>query len=139
MVLVDSSVWIEAFRRNGSLHVKVALESLLDVYAAQWCSPVRLEVMGGARKQDRAKLERHFSVIPYRACSERDWNQAVALAWKLHDEGLTIPWFDVMIASLALADDLRLYTIDKHFRKVASITGLQLYTPGYGGAFVPSS
>lgn len=52
MVLVDSSVWIEALRRDGSLHVKVALESLLDAYEAQWCSLVRLEVMGGARKQD---------------------------------------------------------------------------------------
>lgn len=138
MVLVDSSVWIEALRRNGNLHVKVALESLLDAYEAQWCSPVRLEVMGGARRQDRAQLERHFSVISYRACNELDWNHAVSLGWKIRDEGITIPWFDVMIASLALTDGVRLYTVDKHFEKIATITGLQLYTPGYGGAFRPA-
>ncbi len=29
MVLVDSSVWIQAVRRQGDLPIKVALESLL--------------------------------------------------------------------------------------------------------------
>ena len=56
MVLVDSSVWIEAARRQGDLGCKVALESLLEEYEAAWCSPVRLEVMGGARKEERRGL-----------------------------------------------------------------------------------
>ena len=36
MVLVDSSAWIEALRRNGDLRVKLAIEGLLDAYEAQW-------------------------------------------------------------------------------------------------------
>ncbi len=137
MVLVDSSVWIEALRRNGRLEVKMALESLLDAYEAQWCSPVRLEVLGGARKEERGRLGRHFAVIPYRSCTEEDWDNAVALAWKIRDHGITIPWLDVQIASLALADEVRIYSIDAHFGKIAPLTGLQLYEPGYGGSFRP--
>jgi predicted nucleic acid-binding protein len=137
MVLVDSSVWIEAFRRKGRLEVKLALESLLDAYEAQWCSPIRLEVLGGARAEDRSRLGRHFAVVPYRSCTEQDWDRAVALAWKLRDRGVTVPRCDVIIAALALADQVRLYTLDAHFSRIAEITGLRLYTPGYSGMFVP--
>ncbi|MCB1226473.1 MAG: PIN domain-containing protein [Verrucomicrobiales bacterium] len=137
MVLVDSSVWIESLRRKGRLDVKVALEGLLEAYEAQWCSPVRLEVLGGARLDERRRLGLHFSVIPYRVCGEKDWDNAVSLAWKLRDRGLTIPWNDVLIAAIALRDDVRLYAIDAHFEAVAEIAGLKLYEPGVGGTFRP--
>lgn len=137
MVLVDSSVWIEALRRNGRLDIKLAVEGLLEAYEAQWCTPVRLKVLGGARHEERHRLGLHFSVIPYRSCSEQDWDRAVALAWKLRDAGLTVPWMDVVIASLALADNIRLFAIDEHYKAIRSLTGLLLYEPGYGGMFRP--
>jgi len=135
MVLVDSSVWIEALRRNGRLEIKLAVEGLLDVYEAQWCTPVRLEVLGGARPDERSRLGHHFSVIPYRACDEQDWDRAISLAWTLRDKGLTVPWLDVVIAALALHDGIRLFAIDDHFKKISGLTGLTLYSPGYGGMF----
>ncbi len=135
MVLVDSSAWIESLRRDGDMSVKLAVEGLLEAYEAQWCSPVRLEVLGGARKDERTQLSRQFSVIPYRLCKEGDWERAVALAWKLRGEGLNIPWLDVLIASIAIHDKIRLYAIDRHFREVAKLAPLRLYRPGYGGSF----
>ena len=135
MVLVDSSVWIEALRRNGRLDIKLAVEGLLEVYEAQWCTPVRLEVLGGARAEERRRLGQHFSVIPYRSCNEQDWDRAIALAWKIRDKGLTVPWLDVVIASLAIQDGIRLFAIDEHFKMIGDIAGLALYEPGYGGMF----
>jgi len=135
MVLVDSSVWIEGLRRNGSLPVKLALEGLLEAYEAQWCSPVRLEVLGGARKEEKARLGRHFSVIPYRKTGEDDWERAVALSWRLRDGGLAVPWLDVLIAAIAIHDGVRLYAIDAHFEAISELTGLRLYEPGYGGIY----
>lgn len=137
MVLVDSSVWIEALRRSGSLAVKVGLENLLEVYEAQWASPVRLEVLGGARPQERHRLSAHFSVIPYRRASEEDWERAVALAWKLRSSGLNLPWLDILIAAIAMHDGSRLYTIDNHFTKIAAHVPLRLYQPGLGGSYTP--
>lgn len=139
MVLVDSSAWIEAFRRKGRLEVKLAVEGLLDAYEAQWSTPVRLEVLGGARAEERARLGRHFSVVPYRACTEADWDRSIALAWKLRDHGLTVPWLDVVIAALALHDEVRLYALDTHFLRISEIAGLRLYEPGYGGQFAPEN
>lgn len=137
MVLVDSSVWIEALRRKGQLEIKLALEGLLEAYEAQWCTPVRLEVLGGARLEERKALGLQFAVIPYRRCDESDWDRAIALAWKLRDNGLTCPWLDVVIAAIALRDQVRLFTIDEHFKKISILTGLMLYTPGYSGMYNP--
>ena len=137
MVAVDSSVWIEALRRHGKLEVKLALEGLLEVYEAQWSTPVRLEVLGGARPDERRRLGLHFASIPYRFLTEPDWERAVALAWRLRDAGLTVPWMDVLVAALALHDDVRLYTLDAHFTRVAELTGLRLYRPGHAGLFAP--
>lgn len=135
MVLVDSSVWIESLRRDGDLGVKLAVEGLLEAYEAQWCSPVRLEVLGGARLDERARLGKQFSVIPYRSCHEDDWDRAVALAWRLRGRGLTVPWFDVLIAAIGIHDGVRVYAIDAHFQEIAKHSGLLLYRPGYGGSF----
>lgn len=137
MVLVDSSVWIEGLRRKGSLEVKLGLEGLLDAYEAQLCSPVRLEVLGGAGALERKRLGLYFSIIPYRACTNDDWERGVALAWRLRDEGLSVPWLDVLIAAIALQDGTRVYSIDRHFPAIAERSGLLLYQPGYGGSFVP--
>jgi hypothetical protein len=136
MVLVDSSVWIEALRRRGDIQVKLGVEGLIEVYEAQWCSPVRIEVIGGARLEERRRLGEYFSVIPYRSTTERDWQNAAALAWRLRDHGLTVPWLDVLIAAIAIEDSVRLYTIDDHFRQISGIVpALRFYEPGHGGMF----
>ena len=138
MVLVDSSAWIEALRRHGRLEVKLAIEGLLEAYEAQWCTPVRLEVLGGARAAERFPLSRYLSVVPYRRVTDDDWERAIPLAWQLRDQGLTVPWLDVLLAAIALHDGSRVYAVDDRFRKISDLTGLALYEPGYGGTFRPA-
>lgn len=135
MVLVDSSAWIESLRRQGDMGVKLAVEGLLDAYEAQWCAPVRLEVLGGVRLEERERLGKMFSVIPYRPSREGDWDRAVALAWRLRARGLNLPWLDILIAAIAIHDGVRLYAVDGHFKEIAKHSGLMLYRPGYGGSY----
>ncbi len=135
MVLVDSSVWIEAARRKGDLACKVALESLLEGYEAAWCSTVRLEVLGGARKQERKRLADNFAVIPYVQVTETSWELALGNAWRLQDVGLQVPWNDVLIASVSVEHGWRVYARDKHFDLMSQAIGIRLYQPGYGGSF----
>jgi predicted nucleic acid-binding protein len=124
MVLVDSSIWIEAFRREGSVHVKLAVKGLLDEYEVALCSTVQLEVMGAVRKEERAKLGRNFDILPYVAVVEEDWATAVKLSWRLRD-------------AVALRKEVRVYTQDGHFQIMHQLLGLQLYTPGYNGIYNP--
>lgn len=135
MVIVDSSAWIEALRRQGDIQVKLAVEGLLHVYQAQLCAPARLEVLGGARAEQRPALSAYFSIIPYRRCEMADWERAISLAWRLRGAGLTVPWMDVLIAAIALQDGSSVYSIDAHFTQIGRIAGLPLYRPGYGGKY----
>jgi predicted nucleic acid-binding protein len=137
MVLVDSSVWIESLRRSGRIEIKLAVEGLLEVDEAQWCTPVRLEVLAGARPAERDRLGQHFSAIPCRECSGQDWDRAISLAWKLRDNGLTAPWLDILVAAIAIHDGTRLFAIGDQFKKIQDLTGLALYEPGHGGMFRP--
>jgi len=137
MVLVDTSVWIEGIRRAGRLEVKVGLESLLEAYEACWCGPVKLEVLGGARTQERRSLAMWFACVPYRPMTDAAWESAKELFWRLRDRGQTVPWNDVLIASLALAWDCRVYALDRHFDVMKEVVGLRLYAPGYGGKYQP--
>ena len=135
MVLVDSSVWIEAAHREGDLACKVALEALLEEYEATLSSPVRLEVLGGARVKDRKRLDGYFAVLPYHPIEEQDWRASEKNSRALRAVGLTIPWNDILVASLALRLGCRVYARDRHFEEMEPVLGLDLYLPGPGGQF----
>lgn len=137
MVLLDSSVWIEALRKRGALEVKCAVEGLLDEYEATMCSPTRLEVLGGARREEREELNRLFSVLPYLRAQEDDFTAATHHAWTLAKKGVRVPWFDLLIAAIALRVNCRVYSMDKHFVEMRRHLGLTLYEPGFGGKFSP--
>ena len=139
MVLVDSSVWIESLRRDGRLEVKLALEGLLEEYEASWCGPVKLEVLGGARPQDRKALAEQFSCLPYFPMVDAVWDAAKNLAWRLRDRGCTAPWNDLLIAALSVKADCRIYSVDKHFEQMRDAgAGIRLYRPGYAGKYDPN-
>ena len=137
MVLVDSSVWIEAARRQGDLETKVALRALLEEYEAAWCSVVKLEVLGGARKQERRAMGTLFGCIPFFECRERDWDRARELAWIMRDAGHTLPWNDVLVAAIAHERALRVYARDAHFETMQALGLVRLYRPGYAGGYAP--
>jgi len=135
MVLVDSSVWIEAARRDGDLAYKVGLEGLLEFAEAAFCGPIKLEVLGGARAQDRKRLAAYFDCIPYKQIDDTAWDFARECAWRLRDQGHTVPWNDILIASLAVRWQCRVYAKDAHFETMAGIINVHLYKAGYGGSY----
>jgi hypothetical protein len=137
MVLVDSSVWIEAARRDGSLEYKVALEGLLEAAEAMFCGPVKLEFLGGARAQERKRMSSYFESIPYRAMNDSAWEFAKDCAWRLRDKGHSLPWNDILIGSLSITWICRVYAKDRHFETMRDVLGIRLYAPGYGGSYQP--
>jgi predicted nucleic acid-binding protein len=135
MVLVDSSVWIEAARRNGSREIKSGVEGLLEEYQAAVCGLVWLEVLGGARPAERQRLWMYFTALPRVVTPESTWDQAALNAAKLRDHGITVPWSDLLVATVAVSNDVRVYACDQHFTLMAPHLGILLYEPGYGGRY----
>ena len=135
MVLVDSSVWIEGLRRQGDLATKVALEALLEVGGALVSGPILLEVLGGCRPGERKRLLDYFAGVPYRRVPDEAWRRAARLSWHLREDGITLPWNDLLIGSLGLLWDLRVFAADRHFDILESRERLRRYRPGPGGAY----
>ena len=137
MVLVDSNIWIRANQPKGDLMAKVALEALLEEGEAAFCGPIKLEVLGAMRRESRPRFDSFFSLVPYLTMTDTTWDHAVTIGRVLADEArLTLPWNDVLIASIALRHGCRVYTMDDHFTSLARLAGVRLYTPGIGGTFV---
>lgn len=139
MVLVDSSIWIEALRRHGDVHVKLALQGLLNENEAAWCSVVKAEVLGGARKEERKSMLEDFEIIPFIQVVEKDWDWAVTAAWKLKEKGHVVKVTDLLIAAVAQRTKMRVYAQDKHFDIMRDVLGTSLYVPGYNGMYNPGT
>lgn len=139
MVLVDTSAWIELHRAQGSLAVKLAVRGLLDEFEATLCGPVELEFLGGAHPRERDRLRAWCNVLPYLRNDQKLWRKAADNYSLLRQQGITVPWNDVLIATLSLEANCRVYSVDAHFDAMAPVLGLALYQPGYGGMFTPEN
>ena len=136
MVLIDSSVWIELFRKNGDLHTSIAVENIIEEMQACFCGIVKLEVLGGGRENEKTTIANLFSLVPCIPHPEQTWDDTVKFQWKVRKTGLNIPWSDAVIASLANKLGHRIYARDKHFEALAARGLVSLYTPGYGGSYI---
>lgn len=136
-VLVDSCMWIHALRLKGDRDIKLGIHGLLQEYMALLCGPVELEVLGGAGKHDRKKIKEYFDIMPYRKSDHTIWREAVETSWLLSDQGLSVPWNDTIIATIAKKYGYRVYSEDKHFKMMSEILGIRLYQPGYMGMYNP--
>ncbi len=137
MILVDSSIWIESFRRDGDLVTKLAIQEILNNDKALLCGPVSLEVLGAARKTERKRLEMLFSDLPYYRSTGALWRDAIDLSWKIRDHGLSLPWNDILIANIAMETQSWIYSRDEHFKTLSTFLPIYLYRPGYHGSFNP--
>lgn len=137
LVLVDSCMWIHALRLNGDRDIKLGINGLLQEYMALLCGPVELEVMGGASKAERKMIKKYFDIMPYRKSDHTIWREAVETSWIIRDQGLSVPWNDAIIATIAKKFSYRVYSEDKHFKMIAEILGIRLYQPGYMGMYNP--
>lgn len=135
MVLIDSSVWIELFRKKGDLYTSVAVENIIEEMQACFCGIIKLEVLGGARENEKTTISNLFSVVPYIQHPETTWDETVRFQWRVRKSGLSIPWSDAVIANLANKHGHRVYARDKHFEALSNLGLVRLYRPGYGGSY----
>lgn len=139
MVIVDTSVWIEFFRKDGDPMAKLAVGHLVRSHEAALCGPIEMEILGGVRTEYQPSMIDKLALYPSIAQGSKLWTSAAGNFSRLRAAGITAPWNDILIATIALAANFRIYSIDQHFPLMAPILGLRLYTPGYSGTFRPEN
>ena len=79
--------------------------------------------MQGARSEkEQAELTNALSALPFLEMTEALWVKAGRLSASLRKAGKTIPFSDILIATLALENNLAVMTVDEHFRTIPGLT-----------------
>lgn len=121
-ILIDTSCWIEALRKNGDTSVREQVKKIILNDLAVSCDFVLLELWNGARgEHERRVLKEYESVIPCLPTTQEVWDRAKELAIRLRASGATIPASDLLIAASALHHEVELLHRDTHFEKILAV------------------
>lgn len=124
-VLVDSSAWIEFFRRAEGA-VGDAILELLDGDRVVLCGMVELELLQGVRPGEHRELAQLFKALGYVETERQDFVDAGNRLAALRRKGVTIPTSDGLIASLCIRHHLHLLAVDAHFDHFPEMQRLQV-------------
>jgi len=126
VIVVDTSVWIEASRNPGS-QLAAQLDSLIDADEVCLALPVRLELLAGLNARDRATLRRGFAGIPLAVPSEYTWSTVERWIETAVDSGHRFGVLDLLIAALAHELTGMVWSLDRDFERMATLGLVQSY------------
>ena len=119
-VIVDTSVLIAFFRGDTKIADKVS--SLLQDNRVITTGIIIAELLQGMKDM---KEEKNISDIlaetsPLEITTDL-WIKAGKVALSLRRKGINLPLTDVAIAALAIEHDIRILTLDKHFKQIPGV------------------
>lgn len=114
MIVVDSSVWIDANRQPSGV-VAATLRSLLDADEVALALPVRLELTAGVSRRDRAAFVRGLSALPVLRPTDDTWREIESWVPRAADRGLRFGMADWLIAALAREIGGLVWSLDEDF------------------------
>jgi predicted nucleic acid-binding protein len=118
-VLLDTSAWVCYFRPQGWEELKTAVGTALADGRIVTCWVVKAEILIGSKdtKGFGSLLEHLGSVLEARI-DQQVWEAASGLGYNLRRRGLAVPLPDLLIAQVALEEDLVLWHVDQHFEEI---------------------
>jgi predicted nucleic acid-binding protein len=124
LVLVDTSVWIDVFRRPG-----LDLTGLVELDEVVTCLPVVQEVLQGFRDEKAFQIARQailsFPIVEA-PMTQPLFLEAVALYRDARRQGVTVrSSVDCLIAACALRHDLEVLHHDRDFKALSHTSALK--------------
>ena len=127
MLLVDTSVWIEVFRRGTTFQ----LESVADLEEVVTCLPVIQEVLQGFRDERAFQVAReslYALPIVESPLQRAVFDEAIELFRRSRQAGVTVrSSVDCLIAACALRHGLTVVHRDRDFNRLARISPLEAH------------
>ena len=125
-VLVDTSVWIEFFRKHEPYHAIVT--RLIDNEQICCTGIILAELMQGAKSvKELAVLGDFLHVFEFIPETAELWAEAGRLAFNLRRKGLTTGLADCFIAVAASHARVSLASLDGHFETIKKPAKISLY------------
>lgn len=127
MILIDTSVWIFALKKNYNSYVKERVEQILTESEVAINGIIELELLGGTKSENEYnRLKNRIDALYYIDATKSLWDSASRLAFDLKRKGVSIPSTDIFIASSTLHEKAILLHADSHFDTIAEHSRLKV-------------
>jgi predicted nucleic acid-binding protein len=124
LVLIDSTVWLEAFSPGGASSYRQAVDQLLSEGRAATCEVVIAEVLAGAAEAEQAAVASEIGALP-RLAMDGVGEIAARMALRLRGHGLAIPTTDLLVAATADRHGVALLHRDQHLIRALPVLGVE--------------
>ncbi len=124
MILVDSSILIDSLRSGDP-----KITALLTTHGGTVCGVVLAELLHGARTpRERSLVIALVATLGSVPIDDSLWEEVGDNLAALRSGGITVPFQDVVIATVAINLGIELWTRDRHFIQMqAVLSALRLF------------
>ncbi len=129
-VIVDTSVWSLALRRNKVQENKVVeeLEELIKEVRAQLIGPVRQELLNGIRSEKQFRvLKKHLRAFKNLDIETEDYELASEYFNKARKTGIQGSNTDFLLCAISTRLRMPIFTTDKDFLNFQSVLPIELH------------
>lgn len=132
-VIVDTSVWSLALRRNNpDAHSETVaeLEKLIRDFRVAMIGPVRQELLSGIRHEAQFEdLREKLRAFPDSLLTEADFEIAAQFFNQCRAKGVQGSNTDFLICAVAVRRDISIFTTDMDFTRFHKYLGVRLHVP----------
>jgi predicted nucleic acid-binding protein len=128
-VLVDTSVWIEFFRKKESPLSK-RLREYLELNQVYYAGPIAVELCQGAKTNKEIEvIDDLLQNIHYAEITREHYHHAGQISHQAARSGKIFSIVDLILAVVAHDENLKLFSLDAHFKEISQFCPIQLETP----------
>ena len=128
MILVDTSVWVQALRQKECDEAR-ELARLLDEDRIFLAAPVRMEILSGASRRDLPTLQRLFAALPVLYPQRSTWDLAASWIEPAKRRGERFGFADLLIGAQAAETESSIWSLDRDFERLSKLKLISLHEP----------
>jgi len=126
-VIIDTSGWIESFKREGDEKLKELVKRLIIQAEVLLPGIIRAEILRGAKNlKEYERLSDLLEGLTYLPAEEGFWERLAKFSFELFKKGIVVPLTDTYIALLAIESNVPIVHKDRHFDLIAQKTSLKI-------------
>ena len=127
MIVVDTSVWVAALRKDGK--EAAVLRELLDADEVLLPVPVRTELLSGTSQRDRSRLKSALSALPVAYPDDETWQLIDRWTDRVSKAGASFGLGDLLIAAMTHEAGALVWSLDTAFERLHRLKLVDLYEP----------